>query len=193
MSDANLGPDATVQDNVAFGYPDGSAGPISIGADATIRSGAIIYGDVEIGDAFTTGHNIMVREETSIGDNVLIGTDTVIDGTTTIGSNVSIQTGVYIPTNTTIGDRVFLGPRAVLTNDPFPVRKDVELEGPTIEDGASIGANATLLPGVTVGENAFVAAGAVVTEDVPADTLALGVPAKHRPLPAELEGGNTRL
>ena len=62
--------------------------------------------------------------------------------------------------------------------------------GPTIEDGASIGANATILPGVTVGEDAFVAAGAVVTEDVPAGMLARGVPATHHPLPEPLDGPN---
>ena len=65
-----------------------------------------------------------------------------------------------------------------------------ELFGPTIEEGASVGANATVLPGVTVGEGAFVAAGAVVTGDVPPGTLALGVPARTRPLPEELRGGN---
>jgi len=103
---------------------------------------------------------------------------------------VSLQTGVYVPPQTTIGDNVFVGPNAVLTNDPHPVRTEKDLEGPTVRDHASIGANATVLPGITVGEGAFVAAGAVVTRDVPARTLAVGVPAEHRPLPAELTGGN---
>jgi len=94
--------------------------------------------------------------------------------------------------NTTLGDRVFVGPNAVLTNDPAPLRRETDLEGPTLEDDASVGANATILPGVTVGAGAFVAAGAVVTEDVPPETLAIGVPARHEPLPEELDGGNTR-
>jgi acetyltransferase-like isoleucine patch superfamily enzyme len=97
---------------------------------------------------------------------------------------------VYVPPATTIGDDVFVGPRAVLTNDPYPIRKDVDLDGPTLEDHVSIGANATLLPGVTVGEGAFVAAGAVVTDDVPPETLAVGNPAQSRDLPAELDGRN---
>jgi len=97
---------------------------------------------------------------------------------------------VYVPTNTTIGDRVFLGPHAVLTNDPYPLRREANLVGPTIEDDASIGANATVLPGVTVGAGAFVAAGAVVTEDVPPETLAVGVPATGKPLSPKLAGGN---
>ncbi|WP_394739808.1 DapH/DapD/GlmU-related protein [Natronococcus roseus] len=164
--------------------------PTRIGADATIRAGSIVYGNVTIGDGFTTGHDVLIREETTIGDDVLVGTKTVVDGETTIGSHVSLQTNVYVPTETTIGDNVFVGPGAVMTNDEYPVRTEVDLEGPTLEDGASVGANATILPGVTVGENAFVAAGAVVVEDVPADSLAVGAPARTKPLPAALEGPN---
>ena len=83
-----------------------------------------------------------------------------------------------------------LGPRAVLTNDAYPVRRETELDGPTIEDHVSVGANATILPGVTVGEGSFVAAGAVVDRDVPPDALAMGVPAEFGALPDVLEGGN---
>ncbi|WP_256391974.1 acyltransferase [Natronoarchaeum rubrum] len=178
-----------VDEGATIGYPPEGTDP-EIGDDATIRSGTIIYADVEIGDEFSTGHGALVREGSRLGDDVLVGTNAVVDGDATIGSNVSIQTGAYVPPGTEIGDDVFVGPNAVLTNDRYPVRDDAELEGPTIERGASIGANATVLPGVTVGENAFVAAGAVVTEDVPADALAVGTPSEHEPLPPALEGGN---
>ena len=185
-ADSQLDPDTTV------GYQhDEDADPAVLGARATVRSGTIIYADVKIGDDFSTGHNAVVREETTIGDDVLVGTNTVVDGYSTIGSAVSLQTGVYVPSHTTIGDNVFVGPQATLTNDPHPVRRETDLEGPTINDGASVGANATLLPAVTVGQDAFVAAGAVVTEDVPPGTLAVGAPAQTCDLPSELEGGNT--
>lgn len=161
-----------------------------LGDGATIRSGTIIYRGVEIGDNLTTGHNVLVRSGTTIGDDVLLGTDTVLDGEVTVGSDVSFQTGTYIPQETTIGDHVFVGPHAVVTNDPYPVRETSTIEETCIEDHASIGANATLLPGITVGEGAFVAAGAVVTEDVPPETLAVGTPAEHKPLPETLTGGN---
>ena len=183
--DCQISPDATV----GHRHRDDATPPV-LGDRATVRSGTIVYADVEIGDDFTTGHDVLVREDTVVGDDVVVGTDTVIDGTTTIGSHVSLQTGVYVPTNTTIGDEVFVGPKAVLTNDAYPIRKDFDLEGPTLEDHVSVGANATLLPGVTVGEGSFVAAGAVVTDDVPSETLAVGAPAEHRPLPEVLEGGN---
>lgn len=183
------GDDCDVHEDATVGHPGGEA-PTVIGSGATVRAGTVIYPDVEIGDDLTTGHGALIREGTRIGDGVLVGTDVVVDGRAVVGDAVRMQTGAYVPPGTTIGDRVFLGPRAVLTNDPYPLRRDVDLDGPTVEADASIGANATLLPGVTVGEHAFVAAGAVVTADVPPDTLAVGVPADHRPLPAELQGGN---
>ena len=187
----HLGDDCDVAPGATVGHVhrDGAEPPV-IGDRATIRSGTIVYADVEIGDDFTTGHGVLVREDTTVGDDVAFGTNTVVDGTTTVGSHVSLQTGVYVPTDTTIGDEVFVGPCAVLTNDPYPIRKDVELVGPTLEDHVSVGANATILPGVTVGEGSFVAAGAVVAEDVPPETLAVGAPAEHRPLPDVLDGGN---
>jgi acetyltransferase-like isoleucine patch superfamily enzyme len=191
MTVAELGPEVTVEDGATVGYEyDDNVGPAVLLGDATIRRGTIVYADVELGRGVTTGHDALVRERSYVGDDVVIGTKSVLDGLLTVGSNVSIQTGVYVPPETAIGDDVFLGPMATLTNDPYPIRKDVPLEGPTIEDGASIGANATILPDVTVGEGAFVAAGAVVTEDVPAETLAVGTPARHRPLPEDLVGGN---
>ena len=191
MAEPLIGDDCVIHQDVSIGEPGGES--VEIGRDATIRSGPVVYPDVVIGEGFRTGHDALVRGGTTIGDDVLVGTQVVIDGNSTIGSNVSMQTGVYVPTNTTIGDRVFLGPRAVLTNDPYPLRQPAgpdDLVGPTVEDDVSIGANATLLPRVTVGEGAFVAAGAVVTEDVPAETLAIGTPATHEPLPEHLAGGN---
>ena len=191
MSRVVVGANAAIDADATVGYQYADdVGPTTVGPDARIRAGTKIYADVEIGREFTTGHDALVREHTTIGDNVIVGTQSVLDGSVTVGNEVSIQTGVYVPRETAIGDRVFLGPNAVLTNDPYPLRQDAELAGPTLQDGVSVGANATILPDVTVGEDAFVAAGAVVTEDVPPGTLAVGVPATNRPLPAELDGEN---
>ncbi|MFC6726266.1 DapH/DapD/GlmU-related protein, partial [Halobium palmae] len=157
MSDAD---DATERpgagEGVTLDHPHGGDGePTVVGDGATVRSGSILYEDVTVGEGLTTGHNVLIREHTAIGDDVVVGTNTVVDGWTEIGSNVSLQTGVYVPSYTKIGDRVFVGPRAVLTNDPYPIRQEVDLVGPTIEDDASVGANATVLPGVTIGEGSF--------------------------------------
>lgn len=185
------GADCAIDPNAVVGYAADQLGePTVLGEGATVRAGTIIYGAVTAGSGFTTGHSALVREDTTFGDDVLVGTDVVIDGSTTVGSGVSLQTGAYVPAETTLGSRVFLGPGAVLTNDRYPIRGETDLAGPTIEDGASVGANATVLPGVTVGEGSFVAAGAVVTGDVPPDTLALGVPARTEPLPERLDHPN---
>ena len=193
MSSASFGDRAEVSADATVGhaYASGS-NPPQFGDDARVRAETIIYDDVTVGDGFQTGHGALVREGTTLGDDVLVGTNAVLDGDVTVGSNVSIQTGVYLPPGTTVGDRVFLGPCATATNDRRPVRQEggADLDGPTIEDDASIGANATVLPGVTVGAGAFVAAGAVVTKDVPPETLAIGVPARHEPLPDDLEPPN---
>ncbi len=168
----------------------GDDGVTEIGDEATIRGGTTIYTDVQIGDGFVTGHDALVRGNTTIGDDTLVGSHAILDGNLEVGSRVRFQTGVYLPPATTVADDVFFGPHAVVTNDPYPVRETSEIVGTSVESHASIGANATLLPGVTIGHKSFVAAGAVVTDDVPPETLAVGTPATHRPLPPQLRGGN---
>ena len=183
-----LGQNCQIAENVILGleYMAG-CNPVRIGNNAIIRSGTIIYGDVEIGDNFRSGHFVLIREKTKIGNNVLVGTHTVIDGHCTLGSNIKLQTGAYLSANTNIGDNVFIGPYAVLLNDKYPVRRDYELKGPVVEDDVSIGANATILPGVRIGRGAFIAAGAVVTKDVPSGKMARGNPAQCYDLPQPLQ------
>ena len=160
-----------------------------IGNDSIIRPGAI-YSTAKVGNKTRTGHNFLIRENTIIGDGCLIGTNVVIDNDCNIGDNCSFQTGAYIPTGSKIGNRVFLGPNASLTNDKTPLRTEYNPEPITVEDDATIGSNATLMPGITVGEGAFVAGGAVVTKDVPAWTLAKGCPAIFSELPESLKKPN---
>ena len=191
MKRATLGKNCIIDDDVTLGleYREG-CNLTRIGDNAIIRAKTIIYGDVEIGDNFRSGHFVLIREKTKIGDNVLVGTHTVIDGYCTLGNNIKLQTGVYLPTATTIGNNVFIGPRAVFLNDKYPVRARYELRGPCVEDDVTIGANATILPAVRLGRGAFIAAGAVVTRDVPEGKLAQGNPARTDDLPKHLKGRN---
>lgn len=187
-----IGDNVVIDSDVILPYQYGDdVGPTIIGDGACIRSGSIVYADVDLGPGVTTGHRVVVRERTTVGRNSILGTASVLDGNLSVGSNVSVQTGVYIPPETEIGNRVFLGPHAVLTNDPYPLRTEPDLSGPEIQDNVSIGANATILPGVTVGEGSFVAAGAVVTEDVSARRLVVGVPGETRNLPDKLDCENS--
>ena len=179
-------PNFGTQNNATIGlrYKIGSKSPI-IGKNSVIRSNTVIYNDVKIGNDFKTGHNVLIREKTTIGNNVLVGTNTVVEGNCSIGNNVSIQSNVYIPTDSIIEDFVFIGPCACFTNDRYPIRADYELKGPVIMEGASIGANSTFLSGIEVGEGAMVAAGAIVTRNVPPFYLAIGAPARLKPLPTQ--------
>lgn len=156
---------------------------VIIGDNAIIRSGTILYADVRTGSGFSTGHNVLVREKTIIGNDVSLGTGVIIEGNCTLGDHVNLQSMVYIPTNSELGNHVFIGPNAVLTNDKYPPHGGKNLIGPTICDGVSIGANSTILPGVTIGEGALIAAGSIVTKDVPPFSLAIGSPARIKPLP----------
>ncbi|WP_276250862.1 acyltransferase [Haloarcula rara] len=190
MSKCQLGDGCRIAESADILPPEGGQSPARIGSDSIVRAGSVLYPDVVTGNRFQTGHHAVVREQTTVGHDCVVGSQVVVDGQSDLGDEVSLQTGAYVPAETTLGDRVFLGPRAVLTNDPYPLRQGVDLAGPTLEADVTVGANATVLPGVTVGERSFVAAGAVVTEDVPPSTLAVGTPAKHRPLPEPLAAGN---
>jgi acetyltransferase-like isoleucine patch superfamily enzyme len=163
-----------------------------LGNGCRVRVGTVIYADVTMGDGTVTGVGALIREHTRIGERCVIGSHSILDGHLEIGDEVVLQGGVYLPTHVSIGDRVFLGPRAVLTNDRYPLRlRDrYSPRGPTLDDDVTVGANATLLPGVRVGVGAVVAAGAVVTKDVPAWSLAVGVPARISDLPDWLKEKN---
>jgi len=117
-----------------------------------------------------------VGANTVIGDNVKIGSLAHVDYDVRIGSGTKIEGLVYIPPLSRIGKNVFIGPAAVLTNDPYPPSK--KMIGITIEDNAVIGARAVIRAGVKVGKGAVVAMGAVVTKDVPPGRVVMGVPAR---------------
>lgn len=114
-----------------------------------------------------------------IGRNCNICAHTFIENDVVIGDNVTVKCGVQLWDGMRVGNNVFIGPNATFCNDRHPKsgNRDFKLEGITIEDGASIGANATILPGVKIGTCAMVGAGAVVTKDVSAKVMVIGNPA----------------
>ena len=115
-----------------------------------------------------------------IGENCNICDHVFIENDVAIGNSVTIKCGVQIWDGITIEDNVFIGPNATFTNDVFPRSKQYpETFAKTIiRQGASIGANATILPNITIGQHAMVGAGAVVTHDVPPHAKVIGNPAK---------------
>ena len=116
-----------------------------------------------------------------IGARCNIGDHCFIESGVRLGNNVTVKNGVSLWDGVQAEDDVFIGPNAVFTNDLNPraeIKKDRSQFVPTyLRQGASIGANATIICGVEIGEYGFVAAGAVVTKDVPAYALVTGIPA----------------
>ena len=132
----------------------------------------------KIGQNVKIWHFAYVGDDTEIGDNVSIGSLAHIDYNVKIGENSRIEGQAYLPPLSRIGRNVFIGPAAVLTNDPFPMCE--RMIGVTVGDNAVIGARAVIKAGITVGRNSIVAMGAVVTRDVPEDTVVIGSPATIR-------------
>lgn len=145
-------------------------------------------------------HTQSIVESTNIGENTriwpfvhilsqaIIGNDcnicenVFIENKVKIGNRVTIKNGVQIWDGMNIEDDVFIGPNVTFTNDHFPRSKkhQPKILKTVIKKGASIGANATLLPGLTIGSNAMIGAGTVVTRDVPPNAIVIGNPAKIR-------------
>ncbi|MFQ5918817.1 MAG: acyltransferase [Thermoplasmata archaeon] len=141
---------------------------------------AEISSDAEIGDGTYVWHHAQVREDAKIGRNCRLGKDVYVDKNVVVGDDCKLQNGATLYDGLVVGNGVFIGPHAVFTNDLYPRARpnDWEIVPTVVEDGASIGANATVLCGVTIGSHAMVAAGSVVTHDVPGHGLVQGVPAR---------------
>jgi UDP-2-acetamido-3-amino-2,3-dideoxy-glucuronate N-acetyltransferase len=136
----------------------------------------------EIGAGTKIWHFSHVMPNSKIGTNCSLGQNVHVATNVVIGNNVKIQNNVSLYTGAYIEDDVFLGPSCVFTNIVNPrsevVRRHM-YEQTRILKGATVGANATIVCGTVVGAYAFIAAGAVVTKDVPAYALMIGVPARR--------------
>ncbi len=123
----------------------------------------------------------VILEGAKIGENCNINCQVFIENDVVIGNNVTIKPGVQIWDGIILEDNVFIGPNVTFTNDLRPRSKQYPKEFLTtiIKEGASIGANATILPGIMIGKNAMIGAGSVVLQDIPANTLWVGNPARQ--------------
>ena len=118
----------------------------------------------------------VILKGADIGRDCNICAHTLVEGDVIVGDRVTIKSGVFLWDGTRIADDVFIGPNATFTNDLHPRSKvyPQQFSGITVKKGASIGANATILPGLTIGENAMVGAGAVVIKNVPDNAVVVG-------------------
>ena len=148
----------------------------------TVHPSAIVDTGAQLGDGTRVWHFVHVSAGARIGRGCSLGQGVYVGNDVVIGHNVKIQNNVSVYDAVTLEDDVFCGPSMVFTNVHNPrsavVRKD-EYRRTLIRRGATLGANCTIVCGTTVGEHAFVGAGAVVSRDVPAFALVVGVPARR--------------
>lgn len=135
-----------------------------------------------IGFGTTVWQNCVVLKDAIIGENCNINYNVFIENDVVIGDNVTIKSGVQIWDGLRIGNNVFISPNVTFTNDFTPRSKKHSKKFliTTIFEGASIGANATIIGGITIGKFAMVGAGSVVTKNIPDFTLWYGNPAVYK-------------
>lgn len=145
-----------------------------------IHGSAIVESGAIIGDSTRIWAFVHILPGAKIGTDCNICDHVFIENDVSVGNSVTIKCGVQLWDGISIEDNVFIGPNVTFSNDKFPKSKiypEAFLQT-VVQKGASIGANATILPGLTIGEGAMIAAGSVVTKDVPANALVMGNPAK---------------
>jgi len=133
-----------------------------------------------IGDGTKIWHFCHILKNTVLGRDCVLGQNVMIGPNVTIGNNVKIQNNVSIYDGVCLEDDVFCGPSMVFTNVINPrsfIERKHEFKKTLVRQGASLGANCTVVCGVTIGRYAFIGAGAVVIRDVPDYALMVGVPA----------------
>lgn len=144
---------------------------------------SVIDGGASIGDGTKIWHFCHVQSGARIGRNCSLGQNVNVSNNVSIGDGCRIQNNVSVYEGVTLEDFVFCGPSMVFTNDLAPRARypkgRANYKRTLVKEGASIGANATIVCGCTIGEWSMVAAGAVVTRDVPAHALVAGVPARQ--------------
>jgi UDP-2-acetamido-3-amino-2,3-dideoxy-glucuronate N-acetyltransferase len=151
-----------------------------IEADALIGGNVVIHAGARIGPRARVGDHAQIRDGARIGEAATIGSLSSVDPGVSVGERASIQARCYLSAGTVVEADAFVGPGVTCANDNTMDRHPpgTELDGPMLRRACRVGAGAVICPGVEIGEEAFVAAGAVVTADVPARAVAMGVPAR---------------
>lgn len=134
----------------------------------------------QIGEGTTIWQFAVILSRAIIGKNCNINCHTFIENDVILGDNVTIKSGVYLWDGISIANNVFIGPNVTFTNDRYPRSKAYpdSFQRTEIKNGASIGANATILGGIVIGEWSLIGAGSVVTKSVPDFAIVYGNPAR---------------
>lgn len=149
---------------------------------AFVHPTAVVDEGARIGDETRIWHFCHVMAGAEIGPQCSLGQGCFVSAGARVGSGVRVQNNVSLYDGVVLEDEVFIGPCAVFTNVTNPraaVSRRAEYQRTVVKRGATVGANATVMPGRTLGRYCFVAAGAVVVHDVPDFALVMGVPARQ--------------
>lgn len=185
---------ARIEEHAVLGKPElgyavgqthpGAGGETVIGAGAVVRSGAIVYADVQVGVNTLVGHHTLLRTAVRVDAETQLGHHLTIERATRIGREVRCSPGSHITSATVLADRVFLGAGVRTINDKTLTWRDPHrrptLAAPRFGTGAKVGSGSVVLAGVRVGEHAMIGAGSLVTHDIPPGALAFGHPARVR-------------
>ena len=147
-----------------------------------IHSSAIVDEGAQLGEGCRVWHFVHISAGARIGERCSFGQNVYVGNDVNIGSNVKIQNNVSVYDAVTLEDDVFCGPSMVFTNVYNPrsaIQRRNGYRRTLVRQGATLGANCTIVCGITIGRHAFVGAGAVVNRDVPDFALMLGVPARQ--------------
>ena len=147
-----------------------------------VHESSYVDDGVKVGDGTNIWHFSHIMSGCEIGQKCNLGQNVVISPGVNLGNGVKIQNNVSVYTGVTCEDGVFLGPSCVFTNVINPrsfIERKSEYKETIIKEGASIGANVTIVCGNNIGKFALIGAGAVVTKDVPDYALIVGNPGKH--------------
>ncbi len=151
---------------------------------AFVHETAVVDDGASVGDGTKVWHFSHIQSGAEIGRNCSLGQNVNVSNNVRIGDGCKIQNNVSVYEGVELEDWVFCGPSCVFTNDLTPRAKypkgSASYKRTLVKEGASIGANATIVCGNTIGKWALVGSGAVVTSDVPDHGLVLGVPARLR-------------
>jgi acetyltransferase-like isoleucine patch superfamily enzyme len=136
----------------------------------------------QIGEGTNIWQHCVILKNARIGRNCNINCNVFIENDVEIGDNVTIKPGVQLWDGVSIGNNVFIGPNVTFTNDLTPRSKHYpeKFIKTVVEDGASVGANSTILAGIKIGEYSLIGAGSVITKNVPPFTLWFGNPAVQK-------------
>lgn len=148
----------------------------------SVHETAIVDKGAKIGDGTRVWHWCHICSGSNIGKDCSLGQNVFIGKKTIIGNNVKIQNNVSVYDNVTLEDDVFCGPSVVFTNVYNPrsaISRKGEYLDTLVKQGATLGANCTIICGITIGKYAFIGAGAVVNKNVSDYALMVGVPAKQ--------------